>query len=26
VMRDAIWAHPTWAEGWNTVLFKWEGE
>lgn len=25
-LRDAVWAHPTWAESWNTVLFKFEDE
>jgi len=26
VLRDAVWAHPTWAESLNTIFFKWEGE
>ncbi len=24
VLRDAVWAHPTWAESLNNIFFKWE--
>ena len=24
VLRDAVWAHPTWSESFNTVFFKFE--
>ncbi len=24
VLRDAVWAHPTWSEAFNTVFFKFE--
>ena len=23
-LRDAIWAHPTWAESLNNIFYKWE--
>ena len=26
VLRDAVWAHPTWSEAFNTVFFKFEDE
>ena len=25
-LRDAIWAHPTWAESLNNVFFQWKDE
>ena len=24
LLRDAVWAHPTWSESFNTVFFKFE--
>ncbi len=25
-LRDAVWAHPTWAEALNNIFYSWEGE
>ena len=25
-LRDAVWAHPTWAEALNNIFFSWEDE
>ena len=25
-LRDAVWAHPTWAEALNNIFYSWDGE